>query len=132
MVPVRSKKRKIWRADAVFAVIAIAAAAIMIVAGLVMRAKTAELNDVNVELNARLEELKEENIRIEIQIASEPCLDELENEARNGLGMLPPGNEQTVKIEVEKEDKAVILNSVEESTADNWISSVRNIFSNGK
>lgn len=117
-----------------FTAISVVLAAIMIVAGLVLRTKIAEQNDVNVELCAYASALKEENIRLKIEADSAYDLGELEEAARNELGMLPPGNEQTVGIEVETEDKAVILGNGEEQDdiIDNWISSLRNIFSTEK
>lgn len=134
MPSVRTQKQEKSGVQAIFTVISVVLAAIMIVAGLVMRTKIAEQNDVNVELCAYDSALKEENIRLKIESDSAYELGELEEAARNELGMLPPGNEQTVGIEVETEDKAVILGNGEEqdSIIDNWISSLRNIFSTEK
>lgn len=134
MPSVRTQKQEKSGVQAIFTVISVVLAAIMIVAGLVMRTKIAEQNDVNVELCAYDSALKEENIRLKIESDSAYELGELEEAARNELGMLPPGNEQTVGIEVETEDKAVILGNGEEQDdiIDNWISSLRNIFSTEK
>lgn len=134
MPSVRTQKQEKSGVQAILAVISVALAAIMIVAGLVMRTKIAEQNDVNVELCAYASALKEENIRLKIEADSAYDLGELEEAARNELGMLPPGNEQTVGIDVETEDKAEILGNGEEqdNIIDNWISSLRNIFSTEK
>ncbi|MDO4815299.1 MAG: cell division protein FtsL [Bacillota bacterium] len=131
MPSVRTQKQEKSRVQATFTAISVVLAAIMIVAGLAMRAEIARQNDVNVELSAYVSELKEENIRLKIETATAYELGELEEAAKNELGMLPPGNEQLVGIDVKTDDNAVILGNGEEqdSIIDNWISSLRNIFS---
>ncbi len=133
MPSVSRKKHEKSKSEAVAAVLTLLLAAVLIIAGLVMRIKLAEQNDANLELSAKLTEIEDENVRLKIEINSAYGLDELENIARNELGMLPIDDEKTVKIDVITEDKAIILKNGDKSDiTDNWISSLWNIFGDEK
>ena len=90
--------------------------------GLLLNVETVRLNDENVALTEIVTGLREENTRLKIQLAFTTPLSELEDKARNEYGMLPPDSAQSIAIETEKTDKAVILDSPE-----TWISSFLNI-----
>ncbi len=133
MPSVSRHKHERSKAGAVSAVLTVLLAAVLIVAGLVMRIKLAEQNDINVELGTRLTETEDENVRLKIEIDSAYSLDEIESIARNELGMLPADDEKTVKIDVATEDKAIILENGDKSDiTDNRISSLWNIFGDEK
>lgn len=103
-----------------------------IAAGLYIRAQTAEQNDMNVVLAEKLEELEDENIRLRIEIATAFYLEELEDRARNELGMSEPGSQNTVAIDTEVKDRAVILNDAENGITGDWTGRIRNIFDFGQ
>lgn len=120
----------------VLVVIVIISVAVAVATGLIMRGQITKQNDVNVELSEKLDELEKENTRLEIAILSYHNLEIAEDRALNELGMLKPGTEVTEEINIGKNDRAVVLNTAENAgffeKNGAWISSVRNILSNGK
>lgn len=107
----------------------------MLVAGLMLRTKVTRQNDINTALAEQLDELKEENIRLKIQIDSAYDLEEIEDRARNEFGLTKPDSVKTESIDTGAEDKAEILKAGERGDISDKISdrisSFRNILNCG-
>lgn len=93
---------------ALTALLAIAAACLLI-RTLFVRIELTEQNDINVELEAQLNELEEEKRRLQIEYESQIDLAELEEKAENELGMQKPNGSQTIEIDTDTQDKALIF-----------------------
>ena len=93
---------------ALTALLAIAAACLLIKT-LFVRIELTEQNDINVELEAQLNELEEEKRRLQIEYESQIDLAELEDRAENELGMQKPNGSQTIEIDTDTQDKALIF-----------------------
>ena len=77
--------------------------------GLLVRIELAEQSDVNVGLKQELDSLQEDNRRLRIEYESKIDLDEIEDYAKNVLGMQKPGQSRIKKINTDTQDKAIVL-----------------------
>ena len=105
---VSSDKFRLNVSAALTALLAIAAACLLIKT-LFVRIELTEQNDINVELEAQLNELEEEKRRLQIEYESQIDLAELEERAGNELGMQKPNGSQTIEIDTDTQDKALIF-----------------------
>ena len=103
-----SDKFRLNVSAALTALLAIAAACLLIKT-LFVRIELTEQNDINVELEAQLNELEEEKRRLQIEYESQIDLAELEDRAENELGMQKPNGSQTIEIDTDTQDKALIF-----------------------
>ena len=103
-----SDKFRLNVSTALTALLAIAAACLLIKT-LFVRIELTEQNDINVELEAQLNELEEEKRRLQIEYESQIDLAELEDRAENELGMQKPNGSQTIEIDTDTQDKALIF-----------------------
>lgn len=99
-------------------------AAIILIASLAVRIELTKAIDENAQLKERLEELREENARLEIEYESLIDLPELEEYAKNVLGMQKPESERIIEIDVSTQDKSVILKDTNEIRSDKLVSSI--------
>lgn len=93
--------------DAVFKVLAVvftAAVAALLIMSMFIRTELARQYDVITELKSRIEIKTQENARLKIEYESGMSLSELEDYAREKLGMSAPKREQIIKLNV-KQDK---------------------------
>ena len=103
-----SDKFRLNVSAALTALLAIAAACLLIKT-LFVRIELTEQNDINVELEAQLNELEEEKRRLQIKYESQIDLAELEDRAEDELGMQKPNGSQTIEIDTDTQDKALIF-----------------------
>lgn len=103
-----SDKFRLNVSAALTALLAIAAACLLIKT-LFVRIELTQQNDINVELEAQLNELEEEKRRLQIEYESQIDLAELEDRAENELGMQKPNGSQTIEIDTDTQDKALIF-----------------------
>lgn len=108
-----SDKFRLNVSAALTALLAIAAACLLIKT-LFVRIELTEQNDINVELEAQLNELEEENRRLQIEYESQIDLAELEDRAENELGMQKPNGSQTIEIDTDTQDKALIFDETKD------------------
>ena len=92
-----------------------AAIVLMLIKTLFIRIELTRQNDINVSLERELSELKEENRRLSIRYESLIDLTELEDYAKNELGMKKPDISQIKKIDTETQDKSIILSETAET-----------------
>ncbi len=85
------------------------AGAAMLIFSLFIRVELTEVNDRNVDLSGELASLNEENRRLRIEYEFAQNLDELEENAKNRLGMQSSLQRREQKIDTEPEDKAVVI-----------------------
>ncbi len=85
------------------------AAAAMLIFSLFIRVELTEVNDRNVDLSGELASLNEENRRLRIEYEFAQNLDELEENAKNRLGMQSSLQRREQIIDTEPEDKAVVI-----------------------
>ena len=109
-----SDKFRLNVSAALTALLAIAAACLLIKT-LFVRIELTEQNDINVELEAQLNELEEEKRRLQIEYESQIDLAELEDRAENELGMQKPNGSQTIEIDTDTQDKALIFAETEKN-----------------
>ena len=81
----------------------------LMIKGLLVRIELAEQSDVNVGLKQELDSLQEDNRRLRIEFESKIDLDEIEDYAKNVLGMQKPGQSRIKKINTDTQDKAIVL-----------------------
>ena len=81
----------------------------LMIKGLLVRIELAEQSDVNVGLKQELDSLQEDNRRLRIEYESKIDLDEIEDYAKNVLGMQKPGQSRIKKINTDTQDKAIVL-----------------------
>lgn len=84
-------------------------AAVLSIELLMYRVALTEQNDMNVMLEEKLEELNEENRHLAIEYEQMIDLGELEEYAKNELGMCTAAQKQAEIIETETKDKAQIV-----------------------
>lgn len=108
-----SDKFRLNVSAALTALLAIAAACLLIKT-LLVRIELTEQNDINVELEAQLNELEEEKRRLQIEYESQIDLAELEDRAENELGMQKPNGSQTIEIDTDTQDKALIFDETKD------------------
>lgn len=95
--------------SAVLLLILALAAAILSIELLMYRAALTEQNDMNVMIEEELEELNEENRHLAIEYEQMIDLGELEEYAKNELGMCTAVQKQAEIIKTETQDKAQIV-----------------------
>lgn len=93
------------RVGAVLAVLCALMAALLLCAGILLRAELTAQNDRLNELRAELSEAREESTRLRIEYESLFDLAELEEYAKNVLGMKKPDSEQIIKTEISAGDR---------------------------
>ena len=81
----------------------------LMIKGLLVRIELAEQSDVNVGLKQELDSLQEDNRSLRIEYESKIDLDEIEDYAKNVLGMQKPGQSRIKKINTDTQDKAIVL-----------------------
>ena len=111
---VSSDKFRLNVSAALTALLAIAAA-FLLIRTLFVRIELTEQNDINVELKAELKELEEKKRRLRIEYESRIDLDELEDRAENEFGMQKPSGSQTIEIDTDTQDKALIFAETEKN-----------------
>lgn len=112
--PVEKRKRKSIKgfiATCLICVMSLAAAGLMIKA-LFVRIELAEQSDVNVALKQELSRIEEENRRLRIEYESKIDLDEIEDYAKNELGMQRAGERRIEKIDTNTQDKAIVIERI--------------------
>lgn len=97
--PDRQKHR--GKTAAVLAVICALMAVLLIAGSILLRVKLTVENDNLNQLQDRLEQAQEENARLRIEYEGLFDLGELEEYAKDVLGMQKPDEEQIIKIEVD-------------------------------
>lgn len=109
------KKRSFTKAISLLLLTLVSVAVvILLVKGLFIRIELTKQNDINIELEKKLSQLSENNRRLRIRYESAIDLDELEEYAKNELGMQKPSMTQIQKIDTETQDKAIVLSDAEE------------------
>lgn len=110
----QGKKRSFRKAISSFLTVLMSAAVVfMLIKGIFIRIELTKQNDINVRLEQKLSSLEEENRRLSIRYESQIDLAELEEYAKNELGMQKPSITQIKKIDTETQDKAVLLGVAE-------------------
>lgn len=95
--------------SALFRALSIIAIVVLVVLSLFARMRIVNISDSCNELRAELEELEEENIKLNIEYESAISLEKLEEYAVSVLGMQKPTSEQIKIIESTTGDRAEIL-----------------------
>ena len=83
----------------------------MLIFSIFVRVELTEVNDKNLELSSELTSLNEENRRLRIEYEFAQNLDELEENAKNRLGMQSSLQRREQMIDTEPEDKAVVIDN---------------------
>lgn len=112
--PVKRKQRKSIRGlIAVFLIVVMSlAAAGLMVKGLFVRIELAEQSDKITAAKKELSRIEEENRRLRIEYESKIDLDEIEDYAKNILGMQRAGESRTEKIDTDTQDKAIVIERI--------------------
>lgn len=112
--PVKLKQRKSIRGlIAVFLIVVMSlAAAGLMVKGLFVRIELAEQSDKITAAKKELSRIEEENRRLRIEYESKIDLDEIEDYAKNILGMQRAGESRTEKIDTDTQDKAIVIERI--------------------
>ena len=112
--PVKRKRRKSIRGlIAVFLIVVMSlAAAGLMVKGLLVRIELAEQSDKITAAKKELSRIEEENRRLRIEYESKIDLDEIEDYAKNILGMQRAGESRTEKIDTDTQDKAIVIERI--------------------
>ena len=98
--------------------------AVIVTAGLFVKVELTKAIDENASLKQELSDLNEANVRLEIEYESLINLPELEEYAKNALGMQKPESERIIQIDVDVQDKAVILKDSTKTETDKLVSSI--------
>ena len=101
--PVKRKRRKSMRG---------LIAAWLMVKGLFVRIELAEQSDKITAAKKELSRIEEENRRLRIEYESKIDLDEIEDYAKNILGMQRAGESRTEKIDTDTQDKAIVIERI--------------------
>lgn len=112
--PVKRKRRKSMRdliAACLVVVMSLAAAGLM-VKGLFVRIELAEQSDKITAAKKELSRIEEENRRLRIEYESKIDLDEIEDYAKNILGMQRADESRTEKIDTDTQDKAIVIERI--------------------
>lgn len=112
--PVKRKRRKSIRGlIAVCLIVAMSAASAgLMIKGLFVRIELAEQSDKIAAAKQELSQIKEENRRLRIEYETKTELDEIEDYAKNILGMQRGGESRTEKIDTETQDKAIVIERI--------------------
>lgn len=112
--PVEHRKRRSIRgliATLIICVMSLAAAGLMI-KGLFVRIELAEQSDKITAAKQELSQIEEENRRLRIEYESQIDLDEIEDYAKNILGMQRAGESRAEKIDTDTQDKAIVIERI--------------------
>lgn len=112
--PVKRKQRKSIRgfiAVCLIVIMSLAAAGLM-VKGLFVRIELAEQSDKITAAKQELSRIEEENRRLRIEYESKIDLNEIEDYAKNILGMQRAGESRTEKIDTDTQDKAIVIERI--------------------
>lgn len=112
--PVKRKQRKsIRELIAVFLIVVMSlASAGLMVKGLFVRIELAEQSDKITAAKKELSRIEEENRRLRIEYETKIDLDEIEDYAKNILGMQRAGESRTEKIDTDTQDKAIVIERI--------------------
>ena len=103
--------------------------------GVLLRAELTEVKGENSKLSTQLGELDDEKRRLEIELEESTDLAQIEDYARNVLGMQPPESGQIVPIDTAGEDHGELISDSDDSepdeTTEDWISSLPEYFGLG-
>lgn len=112
--PVKRKQRKsIRELIAVFLIVVMSlAAAGLMVKGLFVRIELAEQSDKITAAKKELSRIEEENRRLRIEYETKIDLDDIEDYAKNILGMQRAGESRTEKIDTDTQDKAIVIERI--------------------
>lgn len=113
-MPVKRKQRKSIRGlIAVFLIVVMSlTAAGLMVKGLFVRIELAEQSDKITAAKKELSRIEEENRRLRIEYETKIDLDEIEDYAKNILGMQRAGESRTEKIDTDTQDKAIVIERI--------------------
>ena len=100
-MPAPDRQKHRGKTAAVLAVICALMAVLLIAGSILLRVKLTVENDNLNQLQDRLEQAQEENARLRIEYEGLFDLGELEEYAKDVLGMQKPDEEQIIKIEVD-------------------------------
>ena len=106
--------------------------AVIFVVFLSARIELIKAVDENAELKRSLSELKTENVRLRIEYESLIDLPQLEEYAKNELGMQKAVYGEKKPLLVETHDKAVIIKDSVKTDADKLVSSIKEYLSDVK
>lgn len=81
----------------------------MLIESLILRIRLTAVSDANLQAEQRLDELYDEQKKLEIEYEQSIDLEAVEEYARNELGMRKPGPDQKKIINADTYDKAVII-----------------------
>ena len=112
--PVKRKRRKSIRgliAVCLIVVMSLASAGLM-VKGLFVRIELAQQSDKITAAKKELSQIEEENRRLRIEYETKIDLDEIEDYAKNILGMQRAGESRTEKIDTDTQDKAIVIERI--------------------
>lgn len=112
--PVKHRKRRSIKgliATLMICAMSLAAAGLMI-KGLFVRIELAEQSDKITAAKQELRRIEEENRRLRIEYETKIDLDEIEDYAKNILGMQRAGESRTEKIDTDTQDKAILIERI--------------------
>lgn len=112
--PTKRKRRKSIRgliAVLIICIMSLAAAGLM-VKGLFVRIELAQQSDKITAAKKELSQIEEENRRLRIEYETKIDLDEIEDYAKNILGMQRAGESRTEKIDTDTQDKAIVIERI--------------------
>ena len=93
------------------AIMSLAAAGLM-VKGLFVRIELAEQSDKIIAAKQELSRIEEENRRLRIEYETKIDIDEIEDYAKNILGMQRAGESRTEIIDTDTQDKAIVIERI--------------------
>lgn len=112
--PIKRKRRKSIRgliAVCLIVVMSLASAGLM-VKGLFVRIELAQQSDKITAAKKELSQIEEENRRLRIEYETKIDLNEIEDYAKNILGMQRAGESRTEKIDTDTQDKAIVIERI--------------------
>lgn len=112
--PTKRKRRKSIRgliAVCLIVVMSLASAGLM-VKELFVRIELAQQSDKITAAKKELSQIEEENRRLRIEYETKIDLDEIEDYAKNILGMQRAGESRTEKIDTDTQDKAIVIERI--------------------
>lgn len=101
--------------------------AVILVASLLIQIKLTEATCENARLRSELDEISDENTRLIICYESSVALPELEDYAKNALGMQKPLGKDSTGKKADRQDKAVILKQYDKDE-EKLVSSIKEYF----
>ncbi len=103
---------------------------VLLIKSLILRVELTAVCDANVKAELQLDELIEEQRKLQIEYEKSIDLEEIDEYARSELGMQKPGPGQKVEINTETRDKAVIIDDPKQidDELDNLIGCIKEYF----